>query len=229
MKYFKLVIFTILMLLVTWLLFIVTENPIFNFNIFDNTVLNNHLNYQLSGLIVAALALLLIYIFADKIKLGYLNFNRKGKMKPSFLLGEGKWEHDALGIGIIMVAIMGVVAFLQTYAVGFDFSLVALLMVIPLAATNAFIEEVIFRLPYVTMGDNETNSSLYGLIMGSAIFGIIHYWGVAPNGIFGVLISAYLGYFLAKSIQETKGFYWAFMIHFMLDVVILIFIFNVAT
>ncbi|GAK11078.1 protease [Geomicrobium sp. JCM 19039] len=124
---------------------------------------------------------------------------------------------------------MGVVAFLQTYAVGFDFSLVALLMVIPLAATNAFIEEVIFRLPYVTMGDNETNSSVYGLIMGSAIFGIIHYWGVAPNGIFGVLISAYLGYFLAKSIQETKGFYWAFMIHFMLDVVILIFIFNVAT
>ncbi|WP_042423864.1 hypothetical protein [Geomicrobium sp. JCM 19039] len=67
MKYFKLGIFTILMLLVTWLLFIVTENPIFNFNIFDNTALNYHLNYQLSGLIVAALALLLIYIFADKI------------------------------------------------------------------------------------------------------------------------------------------------------------------
>jgi len=79
------------------------------------------------------------------------------------------------------------------------------------------------------MGDNETNSSLYGLIMGSVVFGIFHYWGVTPSGIFGVLISAYLGYFLAKSIQETKGFYWAFIIHFMLDVVILIFIFNVGT
>lgn len=232
MKYFKLIIFTILMFFVTWLLLFVSENPIFDFSIFDNNSLNSHLNYQLSGLIVASMALFLIYIFADKIKLSYLNFNHKGRMKPAILLGtksEGTWENDAWSIGIIMVFIMGVVAFLQVSTLGFDFSLVTLLMVIPLAAANAFTEEVIFRLSYVVMGDNETNSSLYGLIMGSFVFGIIHYWGLAPNGIFGVLISAYLGYFLAKSIQETKGFYWAFMIHFMLDVVILVFILNVST
>ena len=101
------------------------------------------------------------------------------------------------------------------------------IMVIPLAATNAFTEEVIFRLSYVSIGKSETKSSLYGLIMGSLVFGILHYWGVAPNGILGVFLSAYLGYFLAKSIQETKGFFWAFTIHFMLDVIILIFIFNI--
>lgn len=142
---------------------------------------------------------------------------------------EGRWENDGWSIGIIMIAIMGIVAFLQTIAVGFDFRLVNLLMIIPLAASNAFTEEVIFRLSYVTMGKNEINSSLYGLIMGSFVFGIIHYWGIAPNGIFGVLISASLGYFLSRSIVETKGFYWAFMIHFLLDVVTMVFIFNVST
>lgn len=232
MKYFKLIIYTVLMFLVTWFLFIVAGNPIFNYNIFNNSVLNYHLNYQLSGLIVAALALILLYIFADKIRLSYLNSNRNGKMKPSILFAiknEGKWENDAWGYGIIMVAIMGSVTLFLTNTLGFDFSLVNLLMVIPFAATNAFTEEVIFRLSYVTMGENETNSSLYGLIMGSIVFGIIHYWGVVPNGIFGVLISALLGNFLAKSIQETKGFYWAFIIHFLLDIVIFIFIFNVGT
>lgn len=64
-------------------------------------------------------------------------------------------------------------------------------------------------------------------MMGSVVFGVIHYWGIAPNGLFGVLLSALLGLFLAKSIQETKGFYWAFKIHFLLDVIIMLFIFNI--
>ncbi|SEN52658.1 hypothetical protein SAMN04488134_101284 [Amphibacillus marinus] len=231
MKYFKLTIYTIIMFLVTRLLSLVARNPIFNFSIFNNTVLNYHLNYQLSGLIIAAVSLLILYIFADKIRLGYLNANRQGKIKPSALLGikhEGRWESDTWSIGAIMVAIIGAVTLLQTFRLGFSFSLTTILMVVPLAASNAFTEEVIFRLSYVTMGENETNSSLYGLIMGSIVFGVIHYWGIVPNGLFGALISALLGLFLAKSIQETKGFYWAFMIHFLLDVVIMFFIFNVA-
>lgn len=228
MKYFKLTIYTALMLIVTWLLFMVADNPLFTFTIFNNTVLNYFVNYQLSGLLVASLTLLLIYVFADNIKLGYLNFNRKGQMEPSTLLAikGGRWETDASSIGLIMVAIITGVTLLQTYTLGFDFSVATLLMVIPLAAANAFTEEVIFRLSYVTMGDNETKSSLYGLLMGSVVFGITHYWGLVPNGLFGVLLSAYLGYFFSKSIQETKGFYWALIVHFMLDVVILIFVLN---
>lgn len=231
MKYYRLTTFTILMLLVTLTLSIVARNPLFNFDIFDKAILNYHLNYQLSGLILAAATLIWINTYADKTKLSYLNFNRKGKMKPSKLVpreSDAKWENDALYLAMIMVAIIGVVTLFQTYSIGFDFSLVSILMVFPIAASNAFIEEVIFRLSYVTMGDNETNSSSYGLIMGSLMFGVFHYWGIVPNGVFGILISAYLGYFLAKSIQETKGFYWAFMIHFMLDVVILMLIFNLA-
>ncbi|KYG29328.1 hypothetical protein AZF04_07325 [Alkalihalobacillus trypoxylicola] len=179
---------------------------------------------------MATITLLLIYVFADKIKLSYLNLKRTGKMRPSLLLTnkkEGKWETDAWDIAIIMIILIGVFSYFQTYSLGFNFSLITILMVFPIAASNAFIEEIIFRLSYVTMGDNEALSPLYGILMGSIVFGFIHYSGAVPNGLFGVLLSAYLGYFLSKSIYETKGFYWAFFIHFLLDVVILMFILHV--
>jgi uncharacterized protein len=227
MKYIKLIVFTLFMFFVTWLLFIVASKPIFKLRIFENTIINDHLNYQLSGLVIASFTLIIIYFFSNKKRLGYLNLKRNGKMKPMFFLGirhEGKWEDDGWSYGIIMIIIMVVLT--GTVKTGFNFSVMNIIMAIPLAATNAFTEETIFRLSYVTIGDNETNSSLYGLIMGTSVFGIVHYWGIMPNGIFGIIISALLGCFLAKSIQETKGFYWAFMIHFLLDVVILLVIFN---
>lgn len=155
MKHFKLSIYTVLMFVVTWLLFIVARNPIFHFNIFDKAILNDHVNYQISGLMVAALALLILYIFADKLRLRYLNVNRNGIMKAFPLLGikqEGKWERDGWSFGIIMAAVMGSVIFLQTYRLEYSFSLISILMAFPLAAANAFTEEVIFRISYVTMG-----------------------------------------------------------------------------
>lgn len=109
---------------------------------------------------------------------------------------------------------------------GYNFTIGNTLLAVILAGTNAFIEEVIFRLFFVTMGQNETNSSTYGILMSSVVFGYVHYGGAMPNGFFGAIISALLGYFLRKSIHETQGFYWAFMIHFLLDVVIMIFLLN---
>lgn len=78
------------------------------------------------------------------------------------------------------------------------------------------------------MGANETNSRIYGLVMGSLVFGVLHYWGAAPNGLLGAIMSTILGFVLANSIQETRGFFWAFTIHFMLNLPILLFILNQA-
>jgi hypothetical protein len=54
----------------------------------------------------------------------------------------------------------------------------------------------------------------------------MHFWGAAPTGFVGAIMSMFLGFVLAKSMQETRGFYWAFMIHFMLDLVVVLFILN---
>jgi len=52
------------------------------------------------------------------------------------------------------------------------------------------------------------------------LFGSVHYWG-SPGGILGVLVAGFLGWFLTKSILETKGIFWAWWIHFLQDVIII--------
>jgi hypothetical protein len=48
-------------------------------------------------------------------------------------------------------------------------------------------------------------------------FGIGHDCGV-PYGVAGVLMATFLGWLLGKSMVETKGFFWAWFIHFVQDV-----------
>lgn len=224
---FKLIGFSVLMLLISGLLFIVASRPMFNFEPFDRAAVNDVLNYQLSALPVAALAVLATFAFAGRVLLRYLNLGRSGAMKTlTGKPGSGRWETDAWTISLMMIAVMGVVAFFQVLPNGFDFNWLYSLLIIPFAASNALVEELIFRLSYVSVGASVTRTAWYGLVMGSVVFGVFHYWGVVPNGLLGAAASMFLGYFLAKSIQETKGFFWAFTIHFMLDVVILFFVFN---
>lgn len=227
MRVAKLGIFSALMVLTGGLLFVVSSRPLFRFSPFESDIVNHVLNYQLSALPVAGLALLLTCAFAGRVRLGYLNPKRSGEMRSVVgNSGGGRWETDGWVIGLIMAAIVGVVTYFQFLPGGFTFHWAYVALIVPFAAMNAFTEEVVFRLPYVTMGDNDTNSRAYGLVMGSVVFGVLHFWGVAPNGFLGAIMAAYVGYFLAKSIQETKGFYWAFMIHFMLNLATMLFVLN---
>lgn len=223
----KLVAFSILMIATAALLFVVYARPLFAFAPFESAVVNQVLNYQLSALPVAGLALLLTLLFAGRVRLSYLNLKRTGVMTPFIgRTGGGRWETDAWPIALAMAAIVGVATYLQYSAGGFDFRWAYIALVVPFAAMNAFTEEVVFRLSYVTVGDNDTRSSTYGLVMGSLVFGIGHYWGVAPNGLVGAIMSLVVGYILARSIQETKGFFWAFAIHFGLNLGTMLFVLN---
>ena len=57
------------------------------------------------------------------------------------------------------------------------------------------------------------------MIIAAMIFGIAHYYG-APSGIVGVIMSFLLGWYLCRSMYETKGFVSSWIIHFMQDIVI---------
>ncbi|GAA3017731.1 CPBP family intramembrane glutamic endopeptidase [Microbacterium aurantiacum] len=223
----KLVAFSLVIILLAGLLFVIADRPFIVLRPFDNEIANGMLSYQVSALPVAGLALLVTWVFAGRVRLRYLNPRRTGEMRP--LLGSsagGRWESDGWVLGLIMVGIVAAVTFFQFQPGGFTFHWAAIVLAVPLAAMNAFTEESVFRLPFVTMGDNDTGSRTYGLVMSAIVFGGFHYWGVAPNGILGVVMSTFLGFILAKSMQETRGFFWAFMIHFALDVPILIFVLN---
>jgi ABC-type antimicrobial peptide transport system permease subunit len=53
-------------------------------------------------------------------------------------------------------------------------------------------------------------------------FGLGHFYGV-PSGVLGVILSSFLGWFLGKSLFETKGFFWAWLCHFSSDIFIFTF------
>lgn len=64
-----------------------------------------------------------------------------------------------------------------------------------------------------------TSRSPAAAVTPAALFEGVHYFG-APGGVPGVLLAGFLGWFLSKPIAETRGFAWAWLIHFAQDVVI---------
>lgn len=104
-------------------------------------------------------------------------------------------------------------------------SISSLLLVLPylpwvilFAASNAFGEEMTYRASllaplYPAVGKQ------HSLLLTASLFGIWHFYGV-PYGVIGVLMAGLLGWLLGKSMLETRGFFWAWFIHFLQDIFI---------
>lgn len=92
-----------------------------------------------------------------------------------------------------------------------------------LAATlNAFNEEMTYKASFLSVLESSVGGG-QALLMMAAYFGLGHYYGV-PYGIIGVIMAGFLGWILGKSMLETRGFFWAWFIHFIQDVMIFSFL-----
>lgn len=165
-------------------------------------------------------------------------FTLKGKKRKDYFLVKGEinapiqptkalgikepepWAKTGIIFGTIFTA--GTLIFLiisTNYTIE---TFIAALPLIPIAiiiaAINAFNEEFTLRAAPLSECLNELGRRR-ALMITTLYFGIGHYYGV-PNGIIGVLLSSFLGWFLGKSMLETKGFFWAWIIHFSADVII---------
>jgi len=90
------------------------------------------------------------------------------------------------------------------------------------AALNAFNEEMTYKASFLSVLENVVGKN-HALWLMAAYFGIGHYYGV-PYGVIGVLMAGFLGWFLGKSMLETRGLWWAWFIHFLQDVLIFAFL-----
>lgn len=90
-------------------------------------------------------------------------------------------------------------------------------LILILAASNGFNEEVIFRAaPIASVYEAvEKNNAVW---MAAVLFGLSHYIGGTPSGIPGVLITAFLGWFFGKCLVDSKGFFWAWLFHTIQDI-----------
>jgi len=90
------------------------------------------------------------------------------------------------------------------------------------ALLNAFNEELTYKASFLSVLE-DTVGRQHALWLMAAYFGIGHFYGI-PYGVIGVLMAGFLGWFLGKSMLETRGMGWAWFIHFWQDVLIFAFL-----
>lgn len=87
------------------------------------------------------------------------------------------------------------------------------------ALTNSFAEEIVYRLSVIVLlWDTATSGQI--MMVSAIAFGAAHLRGM-PNGLIGMIIAGILGWILAKATMETQGLFWAWLVHFLQDVVII--------
>jgi membrane protease YdiL (CAAX protease family) len=86
------------------------------------------------------------------------------------------------------------------------------------ALVNSFSEGIIYRSAILAPLKSVFHKNQV-VVIAAVFFGIAHYYG-APSGVVGVVMSTALGWFMCRSMYETKGFASSWIIHFMQDVVI---------
>jgi hypothetical protein len=147
-------------------------------------------------------------------------------VEPSRLLGMKKpepWTRTGSIFAVVFTVVTFIFLMLSTRPAADAF--VNVLPLIPvavlIAAMNAFNEEFTLRAAPLSVLLS-TLGKQQALMITTVYFGLGHFYGV-PNGVLGVLLSGFLGWFLGKSLLETKGFFWAWLIHFLPDVIIFTF------
>ena len=144
-------------------------------------------------------------------------------VEPSKLIGMKKPEPwTRIGSIFLVIFTIGTLLFLiftTNYTLD-DFiqALPLIPVAIVIAGINAFNEE--FTLRAAPLSEIwQVIGKPWSLAITTTFFALGHYYGV-PNGILGVILSGFLGWFLGKSLLETRGFFWAWLIHFVPDIII---------
>lgn len=193
---------------------------------------NAELTYQVGALLVVATLVAVLTLVTRPRVTTYASVGEIGAtVEPEPLIGlapdDGEtWRQIGATFAVIITGVTAVVlASTQFSELSLGFGLVrSLPWILVFAASNALVEEAIFRFGIVVALVGELSPSRVALASG-AMFGGVHYFGVAPRGVAGVVMAGFIGWFLAKSVLETRGLFWAWTIHFLQDVVIFTFLF----
>jgi membrane protease YdiL (CAAX protease family) len=198
-----------------------------NFEISTNGYINGQVNYQIILLLITGISILVTYLLNPHNFNNFFSFGQISAVGEELkLLGIKKgdsWLKTGVSLSIIITAVTAIFMYFQVEGkTNINWSVLqtgGILWIILFSLTNSFGEEMIFRLGII--------SPLKGLIapmtiflISAVLFGIPHFAGM-PNGIIGATLAGILGFVLAKSMYETNGFFWAWFIHFLQDLVII--------
>lgn len=99
-----------------------------------------------------------------------------------------------------------------------DVLLLGLPAAVLFAALNASSEEFRFRCVLLAHGVRSIGVT-HAVAATSVLFGLAHFGG-HPSGISGVLMAGFFAWVVARSMVDTRGWGWAWLLHFVQDVII---------
>ena len=190
-----------------------------------NSYINFQINYQLLLFGIAFISMISSYILnPESLKsiLSIGNLSAVGEELKIFGIKKGdSWLKTGVSLSIFISLATGIFMYFQLKGQTIDYSLLktGFLWIVLFSLTNSFAEEMIFR-----VGINAPLTNLLSpnkiFLISAVIFGVAHFQGM-PSGIIGVILAGLLGYVLSKSIHETNGIFWAWLIHFLQDIIII--------
>lgn len=227
MEKFRLSVPIILVIFYTVLMFVASAKVKHGatFQVSENAYLNFQFNYQGYLLLITALALLLTFLLNKEYLTHYFSIgNIAAPAEALQWMGIRKndnWLQTGLSLSLFISIVTGIFMYLQIRQSEVNWGQLsgALLWIILFSLSNSFAEEMIFRMGIVAPLKGLL-SPVYICSISAILFGIPHFAGM-PNGIIGAVMAGVLGFVLAKSMQETHGFFWAWLIHFLQDVLII--------
>ncbi len=204
------------------------SNSLFAVTRFGTNYLNRVFSYQVTTLALSLVIILIIALLTRFQSLRLLSVTRiDGEVHPEPWIGistrnKDTWKTLGRNMAIVISVVTAIVIYFQVYRNGVIQSLTlgSFLLILVYALTNSFVEEVTFRHTFASIVEYHNLNPYLSKALSALIFGGVHYLGT-PGKIPGVLLAGFLGWFLSKSIHETKGFFWAWLIHFLQDVIIM--------
>jgi len=153
----------------------------------------------------------------------------EAKAEPIRWLGlkdPASWKIFGPIVAVIAAAIMLVVLVVTNQPS--TITLVRALPLLPAAllfsATNAFSEEVSYRASLLAPLHRVVGKG-HAMALTAVFFGLAHYAGGVPLATLPtILMTGFLGWLMAKSMLETRGFFWAWFIHFVADIPVFAFL-----
>jgi len=191
-----------------------------------NTYVDGELKYQFITLVLAGIVLLFTFLLGPTSFKKFFSFGQMdAPVEPVKAIGltpkpgEG-WREIGRNFAVIISVVTLVFIYFQAIR-GNRLetpNLRYLPWIVVFAIANSFTEEMITRFAIVSSLDGLlANRFIY--LTSAAIFGSVHFFGT-PGGVAGVALAGFLGWLLAKSIGETRGIFWSWLIHCLQDVII---------
>lgn len=197
----------------------------FGFIVSDNKYISGQFKYQIVLLFIAIMSILTTFLLNKQNFTSYFSFGKVsavGQELKLFGIKQGDtWTKTGLSLCVVISLVTAIFLYFPLKQTNPNWASLqnGVFWIILFSLTNSIGEEMIFRLGVVSPLSGQLAPTTI-FIISAVLFGIPHFAGM-PNGIIGVTMAGILGFVLAKSMYETHGFFWAWTIHFLQDILII--------